>query len=121
MAGAGQHLHDLIAQYTGEEPDFSCGCRAFARKMDANLAWAQSHVDVITKKLVREAKKRAALWRAVPVNDRGTLLNAFVHRRWQGAFSVPGSGMLLRPFVRRMVLDAIGMAEEDGRFTLHND
>jgi hypothetical protein len=114
MAGAGRNLHDLIVTWTGEEPNLSCSCEAWIRKMDRNLAWAKNHVEMIVSKLMREAKGRVVKWRAVPVHDNGTLLNALRSRAWKGAFLIPGSGVLLEPFVRMMVETAIRRAEERG-------
>jgi hypothetical protein len=113
MPGAGTNLHDVILAWTGESPDLTCSCKAYIAKMDRNLGWAKAHVDVITEKLLREAKKRAVQWKAVPMNAQGTLLNAAWNKAWKGVFIIPGSGVLLGPFVKQMVLKAISMAESD--------
>ena len=110
MVGAGSNLHDLIKAWSGEDFTADCSCRAWLRKMDNNLPWARANVDLITAKLMKEATKRALAWRAVPVDKRGTLLNAVVHANWKGAYFLPGAGLAMPVFVHGMVVKSIEMA-----------
>ncbi len=107
MPGPGTRLHDMIEKWTGEKPNLSCSCATWIRKMDRDPAWAKANVNLIVSKLLREAQARAVQWKAVPVQSDGTLLNAAKTRAWRGAFLVPGAGLMLRVFVRRMVEEAL--------------
>lgn len=113
MTGAGTHLHNLIVEFTGEQPTNSCGCRGWIKRMDRNLAWAKANVELITAKLCREARQRARAWKLEPANKKSN--RRLMQRAWMGAARVIGFDMLLRPFVRQMVLKAIARAEEDER------
>lgn len=115
MAGAGTHLHKMIYDWTGEKPSVGCSCAAWIKMMDTQgPAWCRKNLKKIAAKLLAEARERAVAWRAVPVDETGTLLNTLRQKAWKGAFLLPGSGILLKVFVRRMVLAAIVAAEKDG-------
>jgi hypothetical protein len=113
MAGPGTELHRLIAQRTGESPTPTCKCGKWIKKMDKRgVAWCKQNIDFIVAALMREAKQRATQWRAVPVDEKGGLLNAAWNQKWKGAFLIPGSGVLLEVLVRHMVFRAIAAAEK---------
>lgn len=114
MAGPGTHLHDLIECWTGEKPNMSCSCRKWIKKMDKEgPGWCRAHLQEIVAKLRLEARRRAKLWRAVPVDEHGQPQNLVRSVLWKGAFMIPGSGLLVVQFVRRMILRAISLAEKD--------
>jgi len=113
MPGPGTILHDMIETWTGEEPNLSCSCMRWIRRMDKRPKWAYENVDLIVKKLMREATKRAEDWRAVPVDKKDNIVRAERGRAiWRGALKIPGSGMLLSVLVRQMVLAAIAKSKE---------
>ena len=112
---AGDFLHDAIRDWTGETPNLSCSCARWIAAMNRHGdAWCRKHLGEIVEKLLREAKARATQWRAVPIDKTGSLLNAARNLAWRGAFIVPGSGLLLEPFVRAMVEEALRISEEVG-------
>lgn len=109
MASAGQHLHDLVARWTGQQPDMGCSCNAVIAKM-ADLNWARNNIREIVTALRSNAIAKKNKWKAKP---NGQWWNVQPDEWWQVALSVPGSGMFLRPFLRAMVVKAIQMAEDD--------
>jgi hypothetical protein len=63
MPGAGTNLHNIIKEWTGAEPVYACGCRAWIAKMDRDLGWAVSNKKLIVTKLLRSAQKRQGVWK----------------------------------------------------------
>jgi hypothetical protein len=114
--GPGSHLHKLIADWTGQEPTLSCGCRAWIKKMDAQPAWARSRVDLIVAKLRREARRNATSWKAVPASGERL---SWRGRASRAAFLIPGMGIMLTPFLHAMVLRALALADEDAAQVAH--
>ena len=113
--GVGTELHNLIESWTGEKPRISCSCMRWIKTMNKRgTAWTKKNISLITAKLLDEAKKRAVDWRAAPVDKGGSILNAVVNKAWKGAFLIPGSGVLLEPFVKGMVFESIRRAEKKG-------
>lgn len=108
----GTILHGMIERWTGETPNLSCKCMQWIRKMDREgPQWCRDNVDLITAKLYKEAAARAPSWKAAPVDENGTILNAVVKKVWAGAFIIPGLGVSLMPFIKQMVLEAIRQSE----------
>lgn len=85
----GDHLHDVIREWTGENFTPACGCERWMRKMNrGGVPWTRSHLWMIVKKLRIEAGQRK--W-------------------WRQLAKLPG----VQFPIRAMVLEAIGRAERD--------
>lgn len=57
--GTGDHLHDVIREWTGAEMSSGCRCGLWTRAMNRRgVQWCINHRDMIVTKLRREAAKR---------------------------------------------------------------
>lgn len=57
--GTGDHLHDIIKAWTGQDFRPGCGCEKWLRKMNrGGPTWTANHLEMIVEKLRREATKR---------------------------------------------------------------
>ena len=111
--GPGDHLHDLIRERTGREPDLSCNCRAWIRRMNTwGPRGCRKKMKLIVAKLAREARSRPIQWQAVPVAKDGTLLNSRLQGFWRGTLWLPGAGVFLHVYIERMVTEAISRSEQ---------
>lgn len=62
MAGAGTHLHRIIARRFGEDAISGCKCEKWIKKMDRlGVGWTRKHMPQLIQKMRNEAIDRG--WR----------------------------------------------------------
>jgi hypothetical protein len=60
--GPGDHLHRLIARFTGQKENADCACKSRIAEMNANgVEWCEANIPTIVGWLMEEAEKRGLL------------------------------------------------------------
>jgi hypothetical protein len=81
--GPGDHLHDLILRWFGEEPTEACGCNSYINKMNAwGVEGCRRRIDRIARRLFVEAGRRRLLDSRIPTWGRAKLAGAKWTCRW---------------------------------------